>query len=169
MYLYTVIFGMSLLFYSFDGFNITRNVVTEKYRKFRSLNKLVETQYKTIGVILWVSVCMIAKMYWINFIQYLNRSVVQQGPQRSQYHISYVIQGKLYTMVVKLKKGPQNILLISDEKKEDVTDLILPFLGPEQNWHSKTFSPSFWNREFLEFDTADGETKSFKGDETIQL
>jgi len=156
----TAIFGAIVVFYGRDTLKI-------KYRKFRDLNKLVASKYKPISMILWVSLCMVAKMYWMNFLQWCNNSI--EHIDNKTVVISYVLQGKLYKIVVKPRKGPNSVLLVLDEENNDISDLVLPFLGPNQDWHKKEFTPHFWGKKTISFELSTGEQKTFSEHDTIQL
>lgn len=163
MFFLTTLASLGVLFYAFDGFTI----VKEKYNRFRELNRLVETRYKNTCTILWVSLVMVAKMYWMNFLQWSNNSI--EHVDNKTAIVSYVLNGKLYRFVAKQKKGPSEIILVSDEDGEDVSDDVLPFYGPNRDWNGQELSPLFWKKESLTFELAIGEPKTFKNQETIIL
>jgi hypothetical protein len=144
-----------------------RKTIRDKYKKFRELNNLVATRTKSVSKILWISLCMVSKMYWRYFLQWLNDSV--EIIDHKNAVVTYVLHDKIYKLPVKVRRGPNLILLITDEHKNDVTDEITPFFGPEQNWHNKQLSPDFWKRESLTFELSSGETKTFHKDEIICL
>jgi hypothetical protein len=164
---YVLGLGACYLFYKLGGYTVVKNKVVEKYKKFRELNKLVSRQYKTVGMILYVSICMVLKMYWINFLQWSNNSI--EVLNKKNISISYILNGKIYKVLIKAKKGPNLVLLVTDENNEDVTDIVLPYLGPNNDWHHNFFKPCFWNKKFLCFELSSGEMKSFKEDDTIIL
>jgi hypothetical protein len=137
-----------------------------KYRKFRELNKLVETRYKTIGMIVWVSICMIAKMWWLNFLHWANNAV--EHIDKKTVVVSYMLNGKMYKIVTRPRRGPTGVLLIC-EGEEDVSDLVMPFMGPNDDWHGFVFTPTFWGKESLTFYLSSGEQKTFSKEEPIQL
>jgi hypothetical protein len=165
--LYTIFFGIALAIYAFDGHTIVKEAVVTKYRRFRDLNKLVETRYKTIGMILWVSCCMVAKMYWMNFLHWANNSI--EHVDHKTVIVSYVLNGKLYHMVVRPRRGPTSVLLVTDQDSNDVSDTIIPFMGPNQDWHGREFTPSFWQKKSLTFELANGNQKIFAEHEKIEV
>ena len=146
---------------------IVKNTVMEKYTKFRSLNTLVETQHKNICMIFWVSVSMICKMYWILFLQWLNTSI--EFIDKKHVIISYVLHGRIYKFVSKKHKGPSNIIAVLDENKVDVTDIILPFYGPNEDWHNQKLTPEFWDQKLLIFELSTGDIKTFQKHQKIIL
>lgn len=164
--LFTVLFCVGLFIYTTNLHLIVENAVVSRYRRFRQLNKLVQLRYKSILSILWVSCCMVAKMYWIQFLQWANNTI-EYRPDGSVF-ISYVLNGKLYKVHTTVQKGPSKVLLITDELSNDVTDLVLPFLGPNRDWHNSEFTPAFWNKESLSFELSSGEQKSFTS-ETVSI
>jgi archaellum component FlaF (FlaF/FlaG flagellin family) len=167
MYL-ILITAVAVLFYIFDGHKIITQMAIEKWRKFRQVNELVGTKYSSFSTIVWISLCLIAKMYWLNFLQWINGSIVYFLDKRTVL-VSYVLKGKLYTIVIHVASGPSKVLMVLDESYTDISDQILPFLGPEQNWHSVEFRPSFWQKRKLIFEMYDGERKEFTQDQIIDL
>lgn len=165
--LYTIFFVITLAIYAFDGHTIVKEAVVTKYKRFRQLNRLVETRYKTIGMVVWVSLSMVAKMYWLNFLHWANNSI--EHIDHKTVVFSYVLNGKLYRMVVRPRRGPTNVLLVVDDQSNDVSDDVLPFMGPNQDWHGKEFTPSFWHNKSLTFELATGEQKTFTEHQKIEL
>lgn len=163
----SVLFTFGILIYSFDGHTILKDAVLTRYRRFRQLNQLVGTRYKTISSILWVSCCMVAKMYWINFLHWANNSIEYLDHKTAV--ISYILNGKLYRMVVTPKRGPINVLLVTDDGQNDVSDIVIPFMGPNHDWHGREYTPSFWKKNSLTFELASGESKTFHENQPIQI
>ena len=164
-----VVLGGTFIY--FDGYNkcyrmvvICKDTSIYRYQKFRKINKLVATNYKGVCTIFWISLCMILKMFWIYILQYFNNTVILQD---NKYIITYVIKGKLYKMCVKPQRGPSKVLLVSDENHEDVSHLVLPYIGPEENFHSSLFTPTFFNRKELVFELSNGSEKIFTENQNI--
>ena len=147
--------------------NNISNTVSIRYRKFRKINKLVSTTYKGFFTIFWISLCMIMKVLWLYIIQYFNSTVTLTGDNK--YIISYVIKGKLYKMIIKPNRGPSKVLLVSDENHEDISNLVFPYLGPEENFHNSKFTPRFFSRKELVFELSNGLEKTFNDDQNIIL
>lgn len=138
-----------------------------KYKKFRKINKLVATNYKGIFTIFWISLCMIFKVLWLYIIQYFNSTVIYI--QDNKYIITYVIKGKIYKMIIKPNRGPSKVLIVSDENHEDVSHLVFPYIGPEENFHSSLFTPNFFNKKELVFELSNGCEKIFNENQNIIL
>lgn len=167
MIVYILLLSSTLLFCWYGGLTIIKDTIVDKYERFRELNSLVETQHKNKFKIFHVSINMIFKMWWINFLQKTNNTVHHIDNKSSI--ISYVLDGRLYKIHTKRRKGPVLVLLVIDHHSKDVSNLILPFLGPQRNWHNTPFTPSFWNKDSLTFELSSGETKTFSKDEVIIL
>lgn len=167
MLLLSMLLGSCVLFYLMDGHTIVKNNVVEKYQRFRSLNRIVETKYKGFFMVMWVSFSLIFKSLWLNFLQYTNNSIKQID--KNKFELSYVQKGLLYKIVLKTSRIPPKVLLIFDEAEDDVTDLVLPYLGPCFDCHGQKITPSFFNRKTLTFELTSGETMSFDENEEISL
>lgn len=154
-------------FFYLDGHHIVKDNTVVKWKRFRRLNRLVSSNYRGCCTIFWVSICMITKALWISMLQYLNNSIVQID--KKTYEVTYVIRGKTYKMIVKPRRGPQKVLLISDKKQEDVSYMIFPYLGPEENFHGRKMTPKFFGREELIFQLSNGVEKVFRENEMIDI
>jgi hypothetical protein len=108
------------------------------------------------------------------FIQmYYNFSLFEKnsGKQidKDTFVVSYYIKNVEYKMLVKRRKGPRHIFLILDENKQDMNDLIFPYLGPNENFHHIEYTPAFFVRNQLVFFTNKGEEIKFERDEVIRI
>ena len=153
----------STLFYFLDG----HTIVLEKYKKFRNLNGLVATRTKGCCKITCISLQMIFKMLWINFLQWANNTV--QIHHKGSTVLSYVLHGNLYKILIKHKKGPKPVLMVLDHDGEDVTQEVIPYMGTDGAWHGVTYQPSFWGKKMLIFEMASGEQKKFGEHEPITI
>ena len=148
-----------------DACKIIYETIKYKYSKWKNLNKLVSVKHNNKCAIIAVSICMIFKYLYLSFIQYLNNSVKKIG--KNMYEVSYVINGKLYKMVVSPTRGPAEILQIIDHNQNDVTDNILCYIGPRYDWHNTKFTPNFFNCEFLIFQMSNGNEIIIKRDDYL--
>ena len=114
-----------------------------------------------------VSISMIIKSYYLVFTQYINNSVVKID--KNTYEVSYIINDKLYKMIIKPKRGPIPILSVINENNNNITDEILPYLGPYNNWLNIKYTPNSFNYNLLKFELSSGEIKIFKDSENLEL
>lgn len=147
-----VLFGKYLRTFNFS----------EKRQKWNDLTSLVKTRNYGRVKTFFITLQMVVKLYWFQFI---HNSL--EYKDRHNIILSYVINGKLYKIVVGQKKGPVPVSSVIDEDGTDMTGTILPFYGPNQDWHKRVFTPCFWNRRKLVFTMNTGETKTFFTDDPI--
>jgi hypothetical protein len=122
--LYTLVVVVTYLFIMLNGHRVISNQVMVKYQKFRTLNRMVSVRQKNLYIVLWIIFKMILQALYIIFLQYINKSITRIN--LTTYEVTYVIDGKMYKMLVTPQRGPAPILLISNEEYEDVTTAVLP-------------------------------------------
>jgi hypothetical protein len=118
-------------------------------------------------MIVWISITILLKAVYYAFLQKVNKTVQKTGVNK--YEISYVIHGKVYKMIAKVRRGPKKVLQVIDENDEDITDLIDPYLGPNCDLHNSCITPNFFGKRILIFNLGDGESKTFGEHEIIDL
>jgi len=143
------------------------NTCDRKYKKWKKITSLVSTTHKSQISIYYVSIQMIFKALYLSFIQYLNNSV--KRIDKNTYEVEYVINEKLYKMIVIPKKGPISFIEIRDENDIDMTEFILPYYGPNYDWHSIGIIPQFFKCKKLTFEMDDGTQKIFDELDYIQI
>ena len=150
-----------------EGHKIVTTSVVTNYRRLKQLFNLVSPQYNNIFSVVWCSLVLIGKALYLSALQYFNNSVKRIN--KNTYEISYLVNGKTFKMLVTPIKGPSRVLQVSDENKEDVTELVLPFLGPRNDWHGRTFTSKDFKRKTLTFELGDGEEKTFEEEEALSV
>jgi len=145
----------------------TYNVIVDKYRRFRKLNKLVASKYKTNWEIFYHSIELIGRSSWTNLIQWLNGNV--KKVDRNLYEITYAINGRLYKMLIKQIRGPVPIKMVLDKDGNDITDKVLPYIGPQHDFHSAELYPNFFSTEKLCFLSHDDSMIEFESDDVLTL
>ena len=155
------------VFLYLDLHQTVKNNIIEKYREFKKINRLVATNKKGSFNIMWVSLSLVIKALWINILQYINNNVFQLD--KNNYEITYIIKEKTYKMIVKPIRGPSKFLIVYDENQEDVSHLIMPYIGPEEDWHGRVYTPKFFNKSELTFELSSGDHKVFRQNDNIIL
>jgi hypothetical protein len=147
---------------------VVKNVVMKKFKKFRKLNSLVATSETENVKIIYISLKLIAKASYISFIQYMNNSVrpIEGG---KSHELKYVINGKMYKLIVTPTRGPAPIMQISNDNGEDVTDIVLPYMGPQYDWHYREFAPRFFGYKSLTFELADGSERTYEDSDSFPV
>lgn len=162
-----LVFGLLLMafMYRLESHLIMKKAVTIRYNRWKNLNQLVATTESSKMRIFIISMQMILQTLYIAFLQYMNTTV--RKLDRKTYEVSYVIDGKLYRMVVRPTRGPAPVLQISNDKQNDVTDQVLPYMGPQYDWHHTHISPEFFGHKSLTFELMDGTEHTYEGDSHV--
>jgi hypothetical protein len=150
----------AFLMYKIQAHLIICDAVTVRYRKWKKLNNLVAMTEKNNRVVIWTSLKMLLHAMYISFLQYMNNTV--RRIDNKTYEVTYVIDGKMYKMIVKPKRGPTPVLQVSNEEQLDVTNTIIPYMGPEYNWHRVKLSPQFFGYKSLTFELMDGSEQTYE-------
>jgi hypothetical protein len=144
-----------------------REKVKNTYHKLVQLNNIVGKRHKGFRKTIFNAIDIIYKQSLFNLSNWLNNSIEKVDKNTSI--LTYILERRLYKIVLDHRRGPPIVLLVTDENEEDVTNSIIPFLGPKRDWHKRDFSPKFWNKSQLSFELSNGENKVFKGEEIINL
>lgn len=108
-----------------------------------------------------------------SMIQLLTQTHKQQ-PQPEKFNrdyikISYTYRGKPYYYLLKVQRGITPVQGIQDENEKDITDVILPYLGPNLDCHGISLKPSDFGYKKIKVITVLDETVEFKENDTITL
>jgi hypothetical protein len=164
------LFGL-LSFYFFiylDGHKVISSQISLRYQRWRSLNSLVSTQHRTAWAVFYHSLYLLCRVLYISFLQYMNSAVVKI--ERNKFLVTYVISGKTYTMVVKPIRGPSPVLQVINDSEEDVTNIVLPHLGPRYDWHGAIIEfGSTFGSENLTFNLASGDVVTCRDSSSVSL
>jgi len=132
-------------------------VLYKNYEKLRDVAQLYNVIHERNNgeKIKSVFVClsMILKMFHTKMIL---RGMNTTRVDKNSYEVSYSINNRQYKMHVTPITGPSAIMQVTDENEKIITDIVLQYYGPEQNWHGKNFSPSFFGCKTLTFESFDG-------------
>ena len=165
-----ILLTIGILFLSFlyriEAHLVLGDAAVTKYRRWRSLNQLVSTTEKNNVRIVWISFKMVMHTLYIAFLQYTNSSV--RKLDRKTYELTYVINGKMYKMIVIPKRGPAPVLQISNNEEIDVTDQVLPYMGPRYDWHGTRLAPQFFGHQSLTFELGDGTEHTYEGNNHVE-
>lgn len=155
------------LFIKYEGPERFYDLAIIKYNKWKSLNGLVSSKYTSYLMIKFTSLIMLFEREYLKVIQYLTDST--KKIDKHTYEVSYIINGKFYKMVVNPCRGPCPIIQILNEYKIDVTEMVVPYLGPNNDFYGKNFFPEYFGFKKLTFELLNGEMKIFNDRETINI
>lgn len=159
------VLGMGGYFmYKSGAIKTVGTVVSDRIHRFRKLNNFVRGRYNNRCRALCISVELVCKALYLTLIQWLNNSVTQID--KNKYTVSYVVNGRKYTMIVSPPRGPCPILLAMDENGDDISDRVIPCIGPK---HDCVLTPEFFGMEQLTLETSFGETMVVGRNEEIKV
>lgn len=165
MFYYLLLAAAITPFFFFQGHIMVKNKIMDSYQKCKQLKTVVQTggvNRKGNCKAMYITTKLICKMLWIMFLQYINSTMRKVDRKTSE--LTYVIAGRKYKLLVKPRRGPSPILQISNEKLEDITNEILPYMGPQYDWHGQKFTPKYFGCKSLTFECSDGNSQAFKED-----
>lgn len=169
MMIYITIGAITIYFFKrfidIDGYIILKEYLDNKYNKWKRLTNLVSTQYDSNFIITLISLKMVFQALYQSLLQYMDNSVIKID--KNKYELRYIINGKLYKMIVFPLRGPVPILNVKNEKNEDITDVVIPYLGHRNDWNGYKFYPQFFSCKELKIELTNGEIKIFNNSETI--
>lgn len=152
--------------YNIDSHNIIYNAIERKWKKWKRMKNFLSNHHNNFTDLYKAAFDLILKAIYISLIQTMNNSVIKID--KNTYQISYVINGNLYKMISIPKKGPTSIIEIRDENDIDITEHILPYYGPCNDWHCISFIPQFFKCKKMIFEL-DSCTKEFNELDYIDL
>lgn len=186
MYLYFAYFILIVI-----GFSIYERV-GNACRKFKLLDSSLKKEGIDIVSIVKGFVYSYLSYVLTSFSQKFNLNVVKVTPY--DYTIYYAIDGNTYSFNVKKKRGPNNILMVTNQKyleisesetkqenekietkddncTVDVTDKILEKMGPSYNFYNiqTKVRDLGLKYDYLTFYMATGEEKLFNKEDVIDL
>lgn len=132
-----------------------RVYINKQNRRIKELYNLVSRTEKTKLRSCISTLKILSKILKKDLVNYFN---INQAKKLSNdiYEVSYNIEGSCYKMLVEKQKGPPVVLNITDEKSNNVTEKVLPYMGPKYDWHCFDFNPpDFFNCETLKFELSD--------------
>ena len=90
-----------------------------------------------------------------------NNSQNVQKIGKNLYEVEYKIKGKQYKMMVSPKRGPPKIVSIFDKDGNDITDCIMPYLGPNYDWsHHRLPHPHLVHERCIHVEKYNGEKET---------
>ena len=122
---------------------------------------VLRSLYKTLRTTAWVA--------YMFAYQKVAKNV--ESVRRNEYDVHYVLGNNLYKVRVRTRRGPasKKVLQVIDEKDNDATAAIVPYLGPMEDWHGGVYTPSSLSYESLTFNLSNGTSATFQKDDPLVL
>tara|TARA_Y100000389_G_C17412106_1_gene491544 strand:+ start:234 stop:734 length:501 start_codon:yes stop_codon:yes gene_type:complete len=155
----------SYLYYKGKFVNI-KEKIKYYYQRWNTLNRLVASN-KNNRFTYINSLRIIIISIYLNMLQKFKHNAVKID--KKTYELTYCLDDKTYKMLFKVKRGPNPILKILDENDLDVTSELLPYIGPNYDWHNFKISPKFFNKKTIKFIKQNEEILVFQDKDNMDL
>lgn len=131
------------------------------YMHYRRSRNIQQSLVKTVQTICWI--------VYLLLYQRVKHNVRLVG--KGEYEIDYVLHEELYHFRVYGQRGPytRRVLQVINEKDEDITEEVRPYLGPLEDFHGHIFTPSRLGCQQLTINLYNGETLEFQADDPIVI
>lgn len=124
--------------------------------------------FKTRLRVYYTCLCMIIHHIYISSFQFFNKSIVKLN--KNTYELTYMLNNNIYKIFIKTSIGPQpKIIQALNDVDHDITDSILPYLGPGGNFHGLKYKPADFNIKILTLNMSDARELTFTANEEISL
>jgi len=111
---------------------------------------------------------MILHHIYICWFQLLNKSIVKIT--KNKYELTYMLNNNMYKILVTTSIGPQpKIIQALNEVDDDITETIIPYLGPAGNFHGLKYKPTDFNIKILTLNMSDARELTFTANDEIVL
>ena len=134
---------------------------TTIHRKWVRLKLLVSSTETDTYAVYSVSAKIVLQLIHVEILKWFKPDSVKKLG-KNIYELSYDLNNKQYKMLLTPYRGPRPVLQIIDDKNNDVTDIVLPYMGPRYDWHGHPISPSFFNTKYLTINWSDGTTENLQ-------
>jgi hypothetical protein len=133
------------------------------------LYKMNQKKHKNALTSIYKTIHTILIMTYLILYQKLNRSLIHI--KKNEYDVEYFYNGQFYKIKIKNANGPfkNQVLLITNTSSDDISEKIIPYLGPKYNFHNILYKPIDFDEQELQFYMSNGDILAFKNDEHIIL
>lgn len=171
----SILFALTTVVLSSAGYFIWKSglplatacVIEKNYNKYKKYKQLLSIRYTCITHIWWYGSCLLVNIAWCRFKQTVMSNIKKIS--RRKWVLSYTINGELYKIIIHKKSGPFPIILAIDEDGNDITDMVIPYVGANNDFHRCHITPKYFNKKEITFETADGESIRFKENAKLEL
>lgn len=163
LFFYIVLFPLDKVITYTKKINQLRHLAAMKHGGVRSSLPL-----RTRLSVYYTCLCMIAHHIYICWFQLFNKSVVKIT--KNKYEVTYMLNNNMYKMLITTTMGPQpKIIQALNEVDHDITDTIIPYLGPAGNFHGLKYKPADFNINILTLNMSDARELTFTANDEIVL
>ena len=108
--------------------------IIKTYNDYRAINELVASKFSNKCMIQYKTINIIVESWKLRLWQKLNRSI--RKISKSIFEVNFEIEGKKYFFIIKKQNGPNSIVKIENSKKNNITNNILKYIGPNKDFYN---------------------------------
>jgi hypothetical protein len=138
----------------------------KKRRKWKDLKKMVSSQYESPFDIYRISCKMLLQALYADIIEVFDNRVEKKS--NKIYELTYYIEGQMFKMPLKVKRGPSNILSATNEKDKCVLLNIKQYSTPDGKFNNECLTPKYLGCDEINIETMEDEY-TFKEDQPIMF
>jgi hypothetical protein len=147
-YYYLALVALTTSIIPFYLFHSNKDKINELYNS-------VKLQHKTVPKSLFHTTKIIIQSYTNSLFDKKDHAKIKID--KDKIIISYFFKNKKYKIPINSRKKPNNIISIKNENDEDITDYILPFMGPSLDFHNQSIKPIDLNLNKMIINTITGQ------------
>lgn len=96
---------------------------------------------------------------------YVFSNIVRTGPHT--YNVMYHFAGSTYIIPITIRAGPKRVTRVTGDEDVDMTDIVVSYLGPGEDFHQLPKTPLDFGMTRMNFHIRDGVTRTFTGEQQI--
>jgi hypothetical protein len=160
MFMYTCIYIIITVGFCYiRGPSIIEKTIKDNVSSLSILTSAISKNHKTKTGAIVATAKVLATSLYISVCQTMNKTVKRLP--KNKYEVAYTINGRLYKMIVKPIRGPSLIEKIVDEGGVDIMLLVIPYLGPRNDFHGTPLTPKFFGKKEIQFTFVTGKLHCF--------
>lgn len=166
VFFYTVLFPICKIITYKKKINQLHHLATMKYVSDDCVRTALPFRAR-VGVY-YTCLCMIFHHMYISMFQLCNKSVVKIT--KNKYELTYMLNNNVYKMLITTTIGPQpKIIQALNEVDHDITETLIPYLGPTGNFHGLRYKPADFNIKILTLNMSDARELTFSENDEIVI
>jgi len=134
-----------------------------KSRKWKELKTMVSGQYSSTYDIYRVSWQMILQATYQDILSFFDNRLEKKS--KKMYELTYMVEGQMYKMPIKVRRGPSKIFSAEDEHGNCILLKLKQYRSPAGTIINPLVTPKYLGYEKIILNM----TKTFSGDEPITI
>lgn len=155
-----------IFFWYIGGVKSAFDIIKTRYERFSNLQRIISVKHKSSAMILYASLYIVLQSVLYTLVQKLNKTVVRKD---KHYEITYYIGGQKYVLTVPTKRGPCPILSVTGDDYTDLTDEVIQYLGPCNDFHNRPYTPAWFGCKTMSIELDDYTKLDFYENDILKI